>query len=112
MIITGKELMEKDDLVQEITDGLKDVKWQNNKGRIHASMAGYCPRRGALEAVYSGDKVYEASSALYMGIGVTIEEKILDGLDKRKKLFFRQYVLPDIGINLGGRVDGIVLYNK
>lgn len=111
MLITGKELLESENLIDVITDGLTRSEYQDFDGRIHASTSGYCARRGALEASYKGTKVYEAKSALYFKLGIALEESLLDALDSRKRLFFRQYHLPETGINLGGKVDGIVLHN-
>lgn len=111
MILTGKELLETENLLDVITDGLRKSEMQDYDGRIHASSSGYCPRRGALEATYKGVRSYEATSALYFKMGIALEDVILDSLDNKKRLLFRQYHLPEIGINLGGKVDGIVIHN-
>lgn len=111
MITTGKELLLTEDLLETVENGLKSIEYQNFGGRIHASSSGYCARRGALEATYTGDKEFEATSALYFKLGIALEEAVLDSLNKQKRLFFSQYHLPETPINLGGKVDGITLYN-
>jgi hypothetical protein len=111
MLITGKEILENTGLLEAIETGLERSEMQNYDGRIHASSSGYCSRRGALEATYKGMRKYEAKSALYFKLGLALEDSVLDALDSQKRLFFRQYHLPEIGINLGGKVDGIVLHN-
>ena len=112
MIITGSDLLEKENLLETIENGLKKTEKQDYNGRIHVSSSGYCPRKGALEAKYVGDRDYAAKSALYFKLGIALEESILDSLDNQKRLFFRQYHLPETGINLGGKIDGIILYNN
>lgn len=111
MIITGKELLETETLIDVIENGLTKSEYQNFDGRIHASTSGYCARRGALEATYKGERAYAATSALYFKLGIALEDVILDALDAKKRLLFRQYHLPEIGINLGGKVDGIIIHN-
>ena len=110
MITTGKDILEAENMLDTITNGLAKIEYQDYGGRLHASSTGYCARQGALQATFEGNKKYEAQSAIYFEIGIAIENVILNALDNQKRLFFRQYALPENPINLGGRVDGIVLY--
>jgi hypothetical protein len=110
VIITGKAALESDNILDVIEKGLTKTEYQNYNGRIHASSAGYCARQGALQSTFDGNVTYEAKSAVYFKLGIALEETILDALDNQKRLLFRQYALPENPINLGGRIDGIVLH--
>ena len=86
MIITGKELLEQENLLETISNGLEREEYQNYDGRIHVSSASYCPRQGALQATYKGTKKVEPQSSLYFKMGIALEESIITSLDKQKQL--------------------------
>lgn len=80
-------------------------------GRLYASSVGYCARRGAFQATSREPNVISASGRVYMHIGEKVEDLVVLSLEKEGVLLFTQYALPDIGLNLGGKIDGIVFIN-
>lgn len=94
-------------LVDTILDGLKSTKQVNQNGRMYASSSGFCERQTALSMTYSGEQTTEPQTTLYFGLGLSIESMILDALDNQGVLLFRQFETPDIGLNMGGKIDGI-----
>ena len=101
-----------DDLSKLIVEGLgsEPPELKNRQGRLYASDSVLCHKKGVLK---STRQVYEQSDALmsyYVEQGITAERVTLKGLDNAGVLLFENYRLPDIGINLGGYVDGIIYY--
>lgn len=89
--------------------GLSSVEEVNRDGRLWASQAAACSRRGFLESQRKGLDIVSPASSMYFDMGNLIEEKILSALHKQGALLFSQYRLPDMGLNLGGKIDGIIL---
>lgn len=48
---------------------------------------------------------------MYKKMGDSIETLILDALYEQNVLLFRQFHLPDVGLDLGGYIDGIIILN-
>lgn len=85
---------------------------QNNydrQGRLYASDAGLCERKAVLAATDTNPSIDTASAQGYYALGNAIEELVMDGLYAQGALLFKQYRLPDVGLNLGGYIDGIIL---
>ena len=90
----------------------KGLTKQNNydrQGRLYASDAGLCQRKAVLGATSEGPSIDTASSMGYYALGNAIEELVMDGLFSQGALLFKQYRLPDVGLNLGGYIDGIIV---
>lgn len=94
-----------------VTKGLTKSVAYDRQGRLYASDAGLCQRRAVLFSIHTEPSIDTAASAGYYAMGNAIEGLIMDGLFNSKALLFKQYRLPDIGLNLGGYIDGIVLVN-
>lgn len=95
-------------LTRLIVRGLTTQVKHEREGRLYASEAGFCERQGALKATRLDTEVEQAATKTYYAMGITIEELVLDGLYNSKALLFKQYQLPDVGLNMGGFIDGIV----
>jgi hypothetical protein len=80
----------------------------NRRERMYASDSGFCERQAALNATSEGLSNQTAASTAYFEIGSRIEEVVLDALFNQGALLFKQYRLPDVGLNLGGFIDGII----
>lgn len=96
------------DLLSVIQKGLKsDKKWVSQDGRMYASTSGFCSRQTALSMTYSGFQEDSAETTEFFKLGIAIEDLNIQALRKMGKLLFSQYELPDVGLNLGGKIDGI-----
>jgi hypothetical protein len=91
--------------------GLKEIVEIKRDGRLWVSQVSVCPRQGALAATRIGDGIDSAAKKFYCEFGNTAEALILQGWYNSEILLFSDYALPDIGINLGGKVDAIINYN-
>lgn len=80
-----------------------------NGGRLHASKAGICPRRNVLHASEDQTHRVDAASQLYTDIGSSVHKLFQQALFDAGRLLFAEYHLPEVGYNLGGYVDAIVL---
>jgi CRISPR/Cas system-associated exonuclease Cas4 (RecB family) len=98
-------------IAQHVNTGLSTTEHRDRAGRLYASETGYCERQGAVLAQLPSTEISSASSTLYKKLGDTIETIILDALYEQGILVFRQFHLPDVGLDLGGYIDGIVLLN-
>jgi len=98
-------------LTSAIKSGLAHEKFIDRKGRFWASDCGLCSRRAVLSANSSGYSIVSPSMEVYFELGKKIETIILESLEKTGNLLFADYRIPDIDMNLGGRVDGIILDN-
>jgi len=94
-------------LVDYIVDGLRSTKSANQNGRMYASTSGFCERQTALGMTYTGDVVLEPETELYFKMGLAIEDAFIGSLKKQGLLLFTQFETPDIGLNIGGKIDGI-----
>ncbi len=106
MITYGEN--EEKNLNEIVVRGMTNIRSKTRDGRLYASQSGQCERKTALTSTQVGNEVITASMNAYFKIGETIEELILDSLFDQGILLFKQYRLPDIGINMGGYVDGII----
>lgn len=97
-----------DPLADLILSGMKSEREINRNGRLYAGSSGFCERQTALDATYKGLEVTEPSSTGYFALGIAVEDLILDALHKKNTLLFRQLETPNIGINIGGKIDGFV----
>lgn len=84
----------------------------SREGRLYASDAGLCERKAVLNATANGILVDTPAARGYFEMGNTIEELVMDGLFQSGALLFKQYRLPDVGINLGGYIDGLVVIHN
>lgn len=110
MQTTALDLLSQDDLASIITSGLVEYETLNYGGRLHSSSSGWCNRKSVLTATATGDRRTSGISKASMEFGNSGEQIILTGLRKKNRLLFDGYKLPDIGLNLGGKIDGIILY--
>lgn len=94
-------------LVDTILAGLKSTKSGNQNGRMYASTSAFCERQTALGMTYTGDIDIEPETEMYFSIGLAIEDSFLKSLRNQNVLLFSQFVTPDIGLNIGGKIDGI-----
>lgn len=101
-----------DYLTQLILAGMKSERQINRNGRLYAGSSGFCERQTALDSTYSGLEVTEPKSTGYFALGIAIEELILNSILKMNGLLIKQLETPNIGINIGGKVDGIVYIEK
>jgi len=106
-----KGMNTKKTLADFVHRGLKRVERIERDGRTWVSQVSVCPRQGALAATFVGDSEETAAKEFYCEFGNTAEEIILRGWYNSGILLFADYALPDIGINLGGKIDAIVVYN-
>lgn len=81
----------------------------DRQGRLYASDAGLCERKAVLGSTVEGPQLDTAASRGYYALGNTIEDLVMDGLYESNALLFKQYRLPDVGLNLGGYIDGIIV---
>lgn len=98
------------DLSSLVVTGLAKVTDMKSRvGRLHAREAGFCSRQAAMSSLVDGQRVQPAAMTAYMELGNSIEAMVMDALYATKALLFIQYRLPDIGLNMGGYVDGLVV---
>lgn len=96
-------------LASVVARGLTKQVSYDRQGRLYASDAGLCERKAVLSATDLNPSVDTASARGYYALGNAIEELVMDGLFAQGALLFKQYRLPDVGLNLGGYIDGIIL---
>lgn len=101
----------KDTLKGLIINGLIEKEVVDRNGRLYASDSGLCELKGAISSNFNGTKTNSAEMQFFVESGKTTESVVLRGLDNSGSLLFSDYKTPDIGINLGGYVDGIVYLN-
>lgn len=103
-------------LVDTLIRGLAHVEPRpSRRGRIYASDGGLCERQGMLKATLDLTETASASLTAYAKLGDSIEEIIIDALRDQDIVLLggrgSQLHLPDIGMNLGGYCDGVILYH-
>ena len=98
-------------VAQYINSALAAVETRDRAGRLYASETGYRPRQGAVLAQLPSTEISSASSTMYKKLGDSIETMILDALYEQGVLVFRQFHLTEVGLDLGGYVDGIIMLN-
>jgi CRISPR/Cas system-associated exonuclease Cas4 (RecB family) len=106
-------------LEQAIIRGASEqgVKIIRENGRIHAKEASNCSRQSAFNAIHElifgeiGTTDFSATSSFHMGIGTAIHDIVTGALEKQGRLLFAEYKLPESELNMGGKIDGIILDN-
>ena len=96
-------------LIHLVTKGMSKLPFEGRTDRFYASDAGFCPRQAALKSRGGGEIDNPASFNAYCELGNTIEALVLGALTSTGNLLFKQYRIPDIGLNLGGKIDGIIV---
>lgn len=98
-------------LIRLVSDGMNNIGRTDfeRTDRFYASDAGMCPRQAALKSQGKGEIDNPASFNAYCELGNTIEDLVVKSLEREKALLFTQYRIPDIGINLGGKIDVIAV---
>lgn len=79
-------------------------------GRIYGSEAGFCSRMSAINGSHPISDDVTAAGRFYMGIGVAIHDLVKEAFVKANMTVYEEYHLPEIGINLGGYVDIIIMH--
>lgn len=100
-----------DNLISLVNKGLISSRRVERVGRLHARDTGLCERQGTLSALQDGMIVDNPQSKSFFALGNAIEDLVLTSLFVTGNLLFKNYKIPDIGINLGGAIDGIVYLN-
>lgn len=116
VIVRKGNPLKKKSLEAMVTSGLSETTSLGRKGgRLHAGDAAICTRRNVLNGMIDeieedGIEVpFTAASSLYTSVGDAFHKKVRDALYKKRALLFSELKLPDIGLNLGGYIDAIVL---
>lgn len=80
------------------------------KGRLYASTAGNCSRASALFNLVppSMKTMNGPASEFYFAIGNAYDDVLAKAFNKAGVLIRSEYNVPDIGINLGGRIDLLI----
>lgn len=94
-----------------VQKGLTSHEYVERNGRLYASDAAYCPRQAVLNSNQTGDVIRPAAFKAYVELGNKVEDLVIEALHNVGALLFKQYRLPDFGINLGGKIDAIVVIN-
>lgn len=97
-----------DELELTIIRGLTHEYHVSRDGRLYASDSGYCQRQTALSALRNEDVKQEPQTTAYFDLGKAVESLIVNSLYTQKTVMFTQYILPDVGMNLGGKIDAII----
>lgn len=100
------------DLSELVRSGMTGSRVSNRKGRLYASDSTFCARQGALSSSLEFDVPEPAEALAYKELGNKIEDLIIDSLHKKNAILFTQYVIPDVGLNIGGKVDGIIVVDN
>jgi hypothetical protein len=92
-----------------VKKGMSSIDTVERNGRLWASQAAVCPRQAVLSSTRHDTELTTPASTGYFRLGSCIEDIVIDALKKEGALLWAQYKLPDIGLNLGGSIDGVVL---
>lgn len=106
----GPPLQEKGKLEIIVSRYLTETAAVNRKGRIYGSEAGFCSTMSAINGQRIGEDDISAAGKFYMGIGVAIHDLVKKSFERAGMTVYNEYHLPEIGINLGGYVDIIVMH--
>lgn len=94
-----------------IRNGLKASSTSDRRNRLHARDT-YCGRRNAILAglvtIQESNMVFQ----LYTEFGKTVEKIVIKGLQNSGSLLYEDFIIPSVGINLGGRIDAIAVVDK
>jgi CRISPR/Cas system-associated exonuclease Cas4 (RecB family) len=91
-----------------VKQGMTSFRENKRDGRIWASQAAVCTRQAVLSSTRDDTEITEPAGAGYYALGSAIEDIVLKALQAKDALLFAQFKLPDIGLNMGGYIDGIV----
>lgn len=94
--------------------------------RLYTSESGHCSRKSALSSVLVADGVSSPAFPFYTSIGKQVEITIMESLARSNVLVFpnldkdnpivneetSQFDIPDIGLNIGGKLDAVVFIDK
>lgn len=107
-VSTGDPFAKVETIEAVIKKGMSEISTYERGGRIYASASAYCARQTFLYSMDSDTVVISPTSTAYMKLGIAIENMLLSALLEQDALLFAGYKLPEIGINMGGKVDAIV----
>ncbi len=111
----GDETMKidpKEDFIADLTEGFSKINDRKPNGRLYVSSSGYCARKSALDATMPDRYDFSGTSHAFMRIGQTMEQILLEGAYAKNKLLFADYKIPTTGLDVGGKVDGIVMFDN
>lgn len=114
-MITGDEIMKVDpkaDFISDLTEGFAKTNNREANGRLYISSSGYCSRKSALDATMPDRYDFSGASHAFMRLGQCMEQILLDGAYAKNKLLFADFRIPTTGLNVGGKIDGIVIYDN
>ena len=95
-----------DELVRLIRVGGNSEDYISRNGRLWASDSTECHLRGVIESNFSGFKPSNSSKSFLVKSGLATEDAVISNVYD-SSLLFQQYRLPNVGLNLGGKVDVI-----
>lgn len=102
---------QKDSLELAILAGMTKTREINQHGRLYASSSGLCARQTTLQANFVGTEIQAPETTAYFKTGIAVEEIVLDALYAKNQLVFRDFKLPEVGLNIGGKIDGFSRIN-
>ena len=110
---TGEQILEldqKESFIADLTNGFASEDNRQANSRLYVSSSGFCERKAALDATMPDRYGFSGVSNAYMRLGKAMETILLEGAYNSGRLLFADYSLPPIGLNVGGKVDGIMEY--
>ena len=108
---TGIRTSANTDLTDLINKGLTIRKTQDQGGNLWCGSAANCSRKGAIHATLVQTVFENAANFAYYKLGDCIEEIVLTGLHEVGSLLFKSYIMPDVGLRLRGKADGIIFHD-
>ena len=91
-----------------VVSGLTWYSEGERTGRLYASSDSLCEKKAVLDSNTGGTQLESATKTFYIEGGNMTEDLVRRGLENKKRLLWSEYKIPDIGINVGGRIDGII----
>lgn len=92
-----------------VRKGMTNIEENDRDGRIYASQAAVCVRQAVLTSTRKDTEFITPAMHTYFNLGNAIEDIVVTALKREGAMLFPQYKLPDVGLNLGGYIDGIVI---
>lgn len=79
--------------------------------KFFAKDVAHCSRQACMYLYQSPEKeeLYSAASALYMNMGTAAHETLAEAFKKANILVASEYHIPDLGLNIGGRIDNLLM---
>ena len=113
MVLSRSFQPHRDESFEELIErGLKGSEFKKSRnGRLHASDV-LCERKAVYDSNWEGEEIETPDKYHFIKGGMVSEEINKYSLKETASLLFDEYKMPDIGINLGGRVDAIVHYKN